>query len=133
MDPVYFALLAMFDFQQRHGRWAAAEDADQWIHEATASAAASGLGLNEPLLRYGAASCVCVSAQTRSSGLLDKRPQCRRDLAVCSDTELPAVCAVVGGMLAQEVLKVVRHCDRLLQNFFFFNAITGTGTVESIT
>lgn len=46
--------------------------------------------------------------------------------------ELSPVCAIVGGMLAQEVVKAVSCKDRPFNNFFFFNGLNDNGVVEMI-
>lgn len=46
--------------------------------------------------------------------------------------ELSPVCAVVGGVLAQEIIKAVSEKDTPVQNFFLFNGDTCSGTTENI-
>lgn len=46
--------------------------------------------------------------------------------------ELSPVCAVVGGVLAQEIIKAVSKKDTPVQNFFLFNGDTCSGTTENI-
>jgi len=46
--------------------------------------------------------------------------------------ELSPVCAIVGGVLAQEIVKAVSLRDRPHNNFFFYNGLSGDGTVENI-
>ncbi|CAH1261335.1 SAE1 [Branchiostoma lanceolatum] len=45
---------------------------------------------------------------------------------------LSPVCAVVGGVLAQEIVKAVSGKDAPLNNFFFFNGIDDSGMVDCI-
>ena len=51
---------------------------------------------------------------------------------VAMSAEMPAVNAVVGGVLANEVLKAVSFSGEPLQNVFFFDAHDGTGMVEKL-
>lgn len=47
--------------------------------------------------------------------------------------ELSPAAAVVGGVLAQEIIKAVSHKDMPIRNYFFFNGLTDrTGLVEAI-
>jgi len=46
--------------------------------------------------------------------------------------ELSPVCAVIGGVLAQEIIKAVSHKDEPINNFFFYNSLSGNGIVECI-
>ncbi|XP_074649401.1 SUMO-activating enzyme subunit 1-like [Tubulanus polymorphus] len=46
--------------------------------------------------------------------------------------ELSPVCAVVGGIMGQEVIKAVSHKDAPLRNFFFFDGTEGCGLVDNI-
>ena len=43
--------------------------------------------------------------------------------------EFAPVCAVVGGMLAQDILKALGVREAPLANFFTFDGSTGTGSV----
>ncbi|XP_037090598.1 SUMO-activating enzyme subunit 1-like [Pollicipes pollicipes] len=47
--------------------------------------------------------------------------------------ELSPACAVVGGVLAQEVIKALSQKDKPLNNFFLFNGRNSEGVVENIT
>lgn len=46
--------------------------------------------------------------------------------------ELSPVCAIVGGILGQEVIKAVSHKDAPHNNFFFYNGVEGSGLVDQI-
>lgn len=47
--------------------------------------------------------------------------------------ELSPAAAVVGGVLAQEIIKAVSHKDAPIRNYFFFNGATDfNGVVEAI-
>ncbi|XP_013082584.2 SUMO-activating enzyme subunit 1-like [Biomphalaria glabrata] len=47
--------------------------------------------------------------------------------------ELSPVCAIVGGILGQEIIKAVSQKDAPLNNFFFYNGVTDDGLVDKIT
>lgn len=47
-------------------------------------------------------------------------------------SEMAAVCAVVGGVLGQEVVKALSQRDPPHNNFFFFDGIKGSGVVERL-
>ncbi|KAG8143749.1 putative SUMO-activating enzyme subunit 1 protein [Naja naja] len=52
-------------------------------------------------------------------------------LASCF-SEMAPVCAVVGGVLSQEVVKALSQRDPPLNNFFFFDGVKGSGVVECL-
>ncbi|XP_064623200.1 SUMO-activating enzyme subunit 1-like [Lineus longissimus] len=49
-----------------------------------------------------------------------------------SIAELSAACAVVGGLMAQEIIKAVSQKDAPLNNFFLFDGREGCGIVEHL-
>ncbi|XP_053123332.1 SUMO-activating enzyme subunit 1 isoform X2 [Hemicordylus capensis] len=53
------------------------------------------------------------------------------DFASCF-SEMAPVCAVVGGVLGQEVVKALSQRDPPLNNFFFFDGMKGNGVVECL-
>ncbi|ELT93541.1 hypothetical protein CAPTEDRAFT_156595 [Capitella teleta] len=46
--------------------------------------------------------------------------------------ELCCVCAVVGGVLAQEIIKAVSQKDAPHRNFFFYDGVSGDGMVDCL-
>ncbi|KAF9618160.1 hypothetical protein IFM89_000563 [Coptis chinensis] len=46
--------------------------------------------------------------------------------------EHPPVCAIIGGILGQEVIKAISGKGDPLKNFFFFDAMDGKGIIEDI-
>jgi ubiquitin-like 1-activating enzyme E1 A len=42
------------------------------------------------------------------------------------------VCAIVGGVAAQEIIKIISANDAPLNNFFFYDSTEGSGVVERI-
>jgi hypothetical protein len=47
-------------------------------------------------------------------------------------SELSPVAAIVGGVLAQEIIKVISHKEAPHRNFFFYNPTDSSGIVESV-
>mmetsp|Transcript_25759 Transcript_25759/g.61350 ORF Transcript_25759/g.61350 Transcript_25759/m.61350 type:complete len:316 (-) Transcript_25759:241-1188(-) len=56
----------------------------------------------------------------------------RSFLQSASAPPMPAVSAVLGGILAQEALKAVSRKGEPIRNFFFFSLEDGAGTIETI-
>lgn len=52
---------------------------------------------------------------------------------VSGTTEFPPVCAIVGGILGQEVIKAISGKGDPVKNFFFFDAMDGKGLIEDIS
>ncbi|XP_057421452.1 SUMO-activating enzyme subunit 1A-like [Lotus japonicus] len=52
---------------------------------------------------------------------------------VANTNEFPPVCAIIGGILGQEVIKAISGKGDTLKNFFFFDAFDGKGIVEDIS
>jgi len=46
--------------------------------------------------------------------------------------ELSPVCAIVGGVMAQEIIKAISNKDAPHNNYFFYNPIESCGVVETI-
>ena len=46
--------------------------------------------------------------------------------------ELSPVCAIVGGVLAQEVIKAISYKDAPHNNYYFYNPLESCGVVETI-
>ena len=53
----------------------------------------------------------------------------RRTVATTAAHELSPVCAVVGGLLAQDILKALAAREPPIANFFTFDGNLGGGTV----
>eukprot|EP00262_Sarcandra_glabra_P022432 TRINITY_DN9937_c0_g4_i1.p1 TRINITY_DN9937_c0_g4~~TRINITY_DN9937_c0_g4_i1.p1 ORF type:complete len:324 (+),score=58.62 TRINITY_DN9937_c0_g4_i1:197-1168(+) len=54
-------------------------------------------------------------------------------LLAAGKTEHPPVCAILGGILGQEVIKAISGKGDPLKNFFFFDAVDGKGIIEDIS
>ncbi|KAJ7945682.1 SUMO-activating enzyme subunit 1B [Quillaja saponaria] len=52
---------------------------------------------------------------------------------VTNTSEFPPVCAIIGGILGQEVIKAISGKGDPLKNFFFFDALDGKGIIEDIS
>jgi hypothetical protein len=57
----------------------------------------------------------------------DGASRARRMLAVCARAEFAPVCAIVGGMVGREVIKVISRKDEPVCNWFAFDALTMAG------
>ncbi|KAK7015846.1 SUMO-activating enzyme subunit 1 [Halocaridina rubra] len=77
-----------------------------------------------------------VELLTIKNALLDKLSippeKVKNDFAEFVFGQLSPVCAILGGVTAQEIIKAVSQKDAPLKNFFFFNTVEGVGIVESI-
>ena len=53
--------------------------------------------------------------------------------AIVMRSELSPVCAILGGMIGQEVVKAISGVDKPVNNFFFYDAlVSGTGSIRRI-
>jgi len=55
-----------------------------------------------------------------------------RALASCAEADLVPVCAILGGVLGQEVIKAVSQKDEPICNYFYFDGLSGAGTARKI-
>lgn len=46
--------------------------------------------------------------------------------------EISPVCAILGGVVAQEILKIICHNDQPFSNFLFFNGDDDSALVENL-
>ncbi|XP_021690214.1 SUMO-activating enzyme subunit 1B-1 isoform X1 [Hevea brasiliensis] len=60
-------------------------------------------------------------------------PNALLERLVMGKREFPPVCAIIGGILGQEVIKAISGKGDPLQNFFFFDAMDGKGVIEDIS
>lgn len=60
-------------------------------------------------------------------------PDALLERLVSDTSEFPPVCAILGGILGQEVIKAISGKGDPLKNFFFFDAIDGKGIIEDIS
>ncbi|KAK0580392.1 hypothetical protein LWI29_001344 [Acer saccharum] len=59
-------------------------------------------------------------------------PDALLERLITSAREFPPVCAIIGGILGQEVIKAISGKGDPLKNFFFFDVMNGKGIVEDI-
>ena len=72
----------------------------------------------------------CIIVFTRAAFLLSSF-LCFCAISNCI-AALSPVCAITGGVLAQEVIKALSKHDAPHNNFFFFNGMEGSGLVDKI-
>jgi len=108
MDGAFFLLHVLYEFQSREGRspQMATREGDLKLLESLADSVASKFGLPE--------------------GKMSK------DLPPMLFTELSPVAAIVGGILAQEIIKVISNKDEPHRNFFLYNPLESAGIVEDV-
>jgi len=53
-------------------------------------------------------------------------------LLSAGNTELPPVCAILGGIVGQELIKAMSCKGEPLKNYFFFDAADGKGIIEKV-
>ncbi|CAK5284304.1 unnamed protein product, partial [Mycena citricolor] len=106
---VVFVILALWEYQRLHGQLP------------RSSSDASEL---ESL-----ANSLISSADVKANVLAAVPPDLSQSLSETSGCEFSPVCAIVGGMLAQDILKTLAARDPPIANFFTFDGNTGAGTV----
>ncbi|ESO93718.1 hypothetical protein LOTGIDRAFT_182121 [Lottia gigantea] len=74
--------------------------------------------------------CECRTKIMEKNKLTDKKFPV--DFTEYCFSELSPVCAIVGGVLGQEIIKAVSQRDPPHNNFFFYNGVEGTGMVDKI-
>ncbi|KAI0084783.1 hypothetical protein BDY19DRAFT_997352 [Irpex rosettiformis] len=70
-----------------------------------------------------------TKAQVNRQALPNVPKELVESVAVTASHELSPVCAIVGGMLAQDILKTLGAREAPISNFFTFDGSTGAGTV----
>ncbi|XP_022994427.1 SUMO-activating enzyme subunit 1B-1-like isoform X2 [Cucurbita maxima] len=60
-------------------------------------------------------------------------PNALLERLVTNSKEFPPVCAIIGGILGQEVIKAISGKGDPLKNFFYFDAVDGKGVIEDIS
>ena len=63
---------------------------------------------------------------------MSRAPSLSQKLATCANLELAPVTAIVGGILAAEVIKVIGARDRPINNVIFFDGVTADGFVQRV-
>ncbi|KAJ7069908.1 hypothetical protein C8F01DRAFT_1114598 [Mycena amicta] len=106
---VVFTILGLWEYQHRHGRL-----------PAVSADAAELQSISDSLLS---------AADVRKQVLDTVPPELIQSLSETALAEFSPVCAIVGGMLAQDILKTLAARDPPIANFFTFDGNTGAGTV----
>lgn len=108
MDPSFFLLHVLFEFQEQEGHPPSPSTREQDLETLKA---------------------VRERTLTAMSVPVDKVSDEQLSLLF---SELSPVCAIVGGVLAQEVIKAISNKDSPHNNFFFYNPVDSCGVVETI-
>ncbi|KAF9360509.1 SUMO-activating enzyme subunit 1 [Mortierella sp. AD094] len=112
VSPLFFAIQVLWLFQQAHGgrlpQGGNQEDLDAMFK------------LRDERLK---------SAQVDNSFVEDELLQ---TLVETASAEISPVCAIVGGFLAQDILKTLSGKDSPLLNYFLYSGIEGTGLVHHV-
>ncbi|CAI8619356.1 unnamed protein product [Vicia faba] len=111
MSKLYFAMRVIEKFEEAEGR--SAGD----VSEADLS---NVLKLKKEL---------CTAQSLNESHV----PDTLLERLVADTTEFPPVCAVIGGILGQEVIKAISGKGDPIKNFFYFDASDGKGVIEDIS
>ena len=84
----------------------------------------------------GAAASATLAALLESQGLgsdfCDGAAVARMVSAARAGTEVSPVCAVMGGIIGQEVIKAISGKDKPVCNFFFFDGASGVGVTRRV-
>ena len=105
ISPCYVHAMVLAEFERQHGRQATSADSTALLDVASALYSANGMDSNGFALH---------DATT---------------LAAVATAELAPVCAVLGGVIGQEVVKFVSGKGAPIENHFCLNALTGEGKV----
>ena len=112
----YFLLMTIFEFQSREG--------------VSHPRATNKAGDTATLERLRAGVVAKYELPGTSVKLADEAAAAKYLEVVFS--ELSPVAAIVGGVLAQEVIKAVSKKDQPHNNFFLYNPIESSGSVEAV-
>ncbi|TFY61281.1 hypothetical protein EVJ58_g4599, partial [Rhodofomes roseus] len=104
-----FAILGLWEYQTRHGTLPNDAGAVPALEQA--------------------ANSVLANADVNRQALPSVPRESIEAVATNASHELSPVCAVVGGMLAQDILKALAARESPIVNFFVFDGSTGGGTV----
>ncbi|KAI7866459.1 hypothetical protein BDF14DRAFT_1813513 [Spinellus fusiger] len=109
VSPVAFMIHILFHFQRQHNRSPQPEDLDDILKQKP-----------EYLLAMG----------IKEESVLED--VYLTDLATLLATEMAPVAAIVGGVLAQEMIKVLSAKELPVQNWFYYNGRDGSGLVHQL-
>ncbi|KAE9610151.1 putative THIF-type NAD/FAD binding protein [Lupinus albus] len=111
MSKLYFAMRVIEKYEEAEGRR---------VGEVSIADLPGVLKLNKEL---------CTSNSLSESHV----PADLLERLVTNTTEFPPVCAIIGGILGQEVIKAISGKGDPLKNFFLFDAFDGKGVIEDIS
>ncbi|KAI8069845.1 SUMO-activating enzyme subunit 1-like protein [Gilbertella persicaria] len=109
ITPMTFLIHILFQFQKEYKRSPTEQDIDTLIQ-------------NKP--QY------LKNMGIEDQSVLDN--ELLRQLASLFDTEIAPVAAIVGGVLAQDILRTLSANELPIQNWFYYNGIDGTGLVHQV-
>ncbi|KAF1798899.1 hypothetical protein V8B55DRAFT_1521457 [Mucor lusitanicus] len=109
VSPLTFLMHMLFKFQRDHHRSLTNEDVQYLVENKAKYLADMGI---------------------EDTTVLDDR--LLNDLASLFDTEISPVAAIVGGILAQDILRTLSANELPIQNWFYYNGIDGSGLVHKI-
>ncbi|KAI0795282.1 hypothetical protein BC629DRAFT_1581846 [Irpex lacteus] len=109
-----FSILALWEYQVRH--------------EGNLPSDVDSAGEIEAI-----AADLVTKAQVNRQALPHVPKELVESVAVTASHEISPVCAVVGGMLAQDILKTLGAREAPIANFFVFDGNTGAGTVVKMS
>ncbi|ORX92994.1 SUMO-activating enzyme subunit 1 [Basidiobolus meristosporus CBS 931.73] len=108
ISPVFFGIQLLWQFQEAHQRLPTPEDTEEILS-----------------LRNSFLPTISVDTSVLSDEFLTT-------LVLNARADLTPVCAIVGGILAQEILKVLSAKELPVNNFFLYNGLDGTGLVHQV-
>ena len=108
MDPSFFLLQVLFEFQSEMGRKPSPASKQEDIERLRR-------------LRDTTLEKIKIPVAKVSDSMLD-----------VLFGELSPVCAIVGGVMAQEIIKAISNKDAPHNNYFFYNPVESCGVVETI-
>ncbi|KAI3956825.1 hypothetical protein MKW92_030633 [Papaver armeniacum] len=62
-----------------------------------------------------------------------KKLLCEEQRLLVGNIEHPPVCAIIGGILGQEVIKMISGKGDPIKNFFFYDVMDGKGIIEDVS
>jgi len=111
MSKLYPIIHTLHHYRNEYGRYPHPDDSDDQF---------------ELLQMYNKLSSSPLSEADKGFGLF-------KEVSRLAGIELSPVCAILGGISAQEIIKILTVSDEPFNNFFFYNAKEGSGVVECIS
>ena len=108
LPPVFVYWSILLEFHALHERFPSVQDTDEVMTLATR---------------------MCEEHEI-SKDLLDETRL--NNLASVATVDMTPICAIMGGMIGQEVVKAISQKDEPICNFFFYDALQGNGRMRRI-